>query len=74
MEGLEEILLSENQEYRRMDSETTEKEKAVKCLRLPDEVEDIIDDYVSAVNSQWLFYSQLLYRYGVEDALALLRE
>ncbi len=74
MEGLEEILLSENQEYCRMDSETTEKEKAVKCLHLPNEVENIIDDYVSAVNSQWLLYSQLLYRYGVEDALALVRE
>lgn len=73
-EGLEEILLSENQEYRRMDNEATEKEKAVKCLHLPYEVKNIIDDYVSAVNSQWLLYSQLLYQYGFEDALALLRE
>lgn len=74
MEGMENRLLSENQEYHRMDSETIEKENVVKSLRLPDEVTNAVDEYVSAVNSQWLLYSQLLYQCGIEDILALLQK
>lgn len=74
MESIENRLLSENQEYRQMDDESIKKEERIKSLHLPDEVENAVDEYVSAVNSQWLLYSQLLYRYGLEDALALFQE
>lgn len=74
MESIENRLLSENQEYRQMDDESIKKEEIIKSLHLPDEVENAVDEYVSAVNSQWLLYSQLLYRYGLEDALALFQE
>ena len=74
MESIENRLLSENQEYRQMDDESIKKEEVIKSLHLPDEVENAVDEYVSAVNSQWLLYSQLLYRYGLEDALALFQE
>ena len=52
MEGLEDRLLSENQEYRRMTLETIEKKNALKSVHLPDKVESTIDEYVSTVNSQ----------------------
>lgn len=74
MESIENRLLSENQEYRQMDDESIKKEERIKSLHLPNEVENAVDEYVSAVNSQWLLYSQLLYRYGLEDALALFQE
>ncbi len=74
MESIENRLLSENQEYRQMDDESIKKEEVIKSLHLPNEVENAVDEYVSAVNSQWLLYSQLLYRYGLEDALALFQE
>ena len=45
----------------------------MKKLELPEEVRRKIDSYVSAVNAQWLEYSEYMYRYGVKDALALLR-
>lgn len=74
MESIENRLLSENQEYRQMDDDSIKKEEMIKSLHLPDEAEDAVDEYVSAVNSQWLLYSQLLYRYGLEDAMALFQE
>lgn len=74
MESIENRLLSENQEYRQMDDESIKKEERIKSLHLPNEVENAVDEYVSAVNSQWLLYSQLLYRYGLEDALTLFQE
>ena len=74
MESIENRLLSENQEYRQMDDESIKKEEIIKSLHLPDEIENAVDEYVSAVNAQWLLYSQLLYRYGLEDALALFQK
>lgn len=50
-----------------------ELEESVNNLGLPEETFGRIDDYISAVNARWLRYSEFMYRYGVEDVLALLR-
>ena len=49
-----------------------ELEEQMKSLGLLEETRNMIDSYVSAVNAQWLKYSEFMYRYGVKDMLALL--
>ena len=50
-----------------------ELDESVRSLGLSKETYAGIDNYISAVNTRWLKYSEFMYRYGVEDVLALLR-
>ena len=34
----------------------------------------VIDNYLSALNAEWLRYGELAYQYGMEDILAMIKE
>ena len=66
-------LLAEDIKNREDEKRILALEEDLKKLELPEEVRRKIDSYVSAVNAQWLEYSEFMYRYGIKDILALLR-
>lgn len=73
IEGSDRQFRSACEKNQKAEEKILELEESVKNLGLPEETCGRIDDYISAVNAQWLKYSEFMYRYGVEDVLALLR-
>lgn len=73
IEGSDRVFQSADIKNRESEERILALEEDLKKLELPEEVRRKIDSYVSAVNAQWLEYSEYMYRYGVKDALALLR-
>lgn len=71
MEGAERKFQESNGNNREDEKTILELEASIERLGLPEEARHIIDLYVSAVNAQWLKYSEFMYRYGIEDMLAL---
>lgn len=63
----------ENEEFcqRREDADRLGKELSE--MELPEHCRSVLDEYVSAVEAEWLCYGELAYRYGMEDLLAILR-
>lgn len=61
------------EESQKLEKEILELDESVRSLGLSKETYARIDNYISAVNTRWLKYSEFMYRYGVEDVLALLR-
>lgn len=61
------------EESQKLEEKILELDKSVRSLGLSKETYARIDNYISAVNTRWLKYSEFMYRYGVEDVLALLR-
>ena len=73
MEGSDQKFRSACRKNQNAEDEIRGLEERVRCLGLSEEARLEIDSYVSAVNAQWLEYSEYMYRYGVKDALALLQ-
>lgn len=73
MEGSDREFQSADERNKKNEEKLLELEEQVKSLRLPEEARNKIDDYISAINAQWLKYSEFMYRHGVEDMIALLR-
>ena len=43
-------------------------------MTLSKEAREAVDEYISAVEAEWLCYGELAYRYGIEDMLTLLKQ
>lgn len=63
-----------NEEFCRKRKQADELGEKLDYLELPEEIRKVLDDYVSAVESEWLCYGELAYRYGIEDMLILLKQ
>lgn len=72
VEGSDRVFQSADAKNREGEEKILELENDLKELALPEEIRGKIDRYVSAVNAQWLRYSEFMYRYGIKDILALL--
>ena len=73
LEGSDRVFQSADVKNREGEERILELEKDLKELGLSEEIRGKIDSYVSAVNSQWLKYSEFMYRYGIQDILVFLR-
>ncbi|MCI9076627.1 MAG: hypothetical protein HFH10_12700 [Dorea sp.] len=73
MEGSDRVFQAADVKNKEGEERILELEKDLKESELPEEIRGKIDCYVSAVNAQWLRYSEFMYRYGIQDILALLR-
>lgn len=73
MEGSDRVFQSADAKNREEEERILELEKDLKELGLSEEIRRKIDSYVSAVNTQWLKYSEFMYRYGIQDILVFLR-
>ena len=72
-EGSDRVFHSSDAKNREEEERILELEKDLKELGLSEEIRRKIDSYVSAVNAQWLKYSEFMYRYGIQDILVCLR-
>ena len=63
-----------NEEFCRKRKLADELGKRLDEMKLPEEARNLLNDYVSAVESEWLCYGELAYRYGIEDMLTLLKQ
>lgn len=63
-----------NEEFCRKRKQADELGKRLDKMELPEEARNILNDYVSAVENEWLCYGELAYRYGIEDLLTLLKQ
>ena len=63
----------ENGEFCRRRKRADELGRKLDDIQLPQEARQAVDEYISAVEAEWLCYGELAYRYGVEDMLALLK-
>ena len=63
-----------NEEFCRKRKQADELGKELNHLELSEEARNLLNDYVSAVESEWLCYGELAYQYGVEDMLTLLKQ
>ena len=59
------------------------KKKGMKCFNMnkncvvwgfSEEIITVIDNYLCALNAEWLRYGELAYQYGMEDILAMIKE
>ncbi len=73
IEDSERQFQSASEKNQKAEEKIMELEEDVRSLGLPEEAYGKIDNYISAVNARWLKYSEFMYRYGIEDVLALLR-
>lgn len=48
--------------------------KKLRSMGLSEEIIIVIDNYLSALNAEWLRYGELAYQYGMEDILAMIKE
>lgn len=49
-------------------------EQELRSMGLSEEIIIVIDNYLSALNAEWLRYGELAYQYGMEDILAMIKE
>lgn len=73
MDGFEQKFLAENDENQRSEQKISELERQVENLGLSKEIYNKIDEYVSAINSQWIKCCGFAYQCGIKDILALLQ-
>ncbi len=64
----------EDAEFCRRREKVDELGKKLYEMKLSEEIREIMDDYVSAVEAEWLRYGELAYRYGLEDMLTMLKQ
>lgn len=64
----------ENAEFRRRREKADELGKRLDEMQLSKETRQAVDEYISAVEAEWLCYGELAYRYGIEDMLTLLKQ
>lgn len=64
----------ENAEFRRRREKADELGKRLDEMYLSKETRQAVDEYISAVEAEWLCYGELAYRYGIEDMLTLLKQ
>lgn len=64
----------ENAEFRRRREKADELGKRLDEMHLSKETRQAVDEYISAVEAEWLCYGELAYQYGVEDMLTLLKQ
>lgn len=64
----------ENAEFRRRRKKADELGKRLDEMQLSKETRQAVDEYISAVEAEWLCYGELAYRYGIEDMLTLLKQ
>lgn len=64
----------ENAEFRRRREKADELGKRLDEMHLSKETRQAVDEYISAVEAEWLCYGELAYRYGIEDMLTLLKQ
>lgn len=64
----------ENAEFRRRREKADELGKRLDEIQLSKETRQAVDEYISAVEAEWLCYGELAYRYGIEDMLTLLKQ
>lgn len=71
-DGVKEFM--EDEEFRKRRECADQLGKKLSEMELPMYCQDVLDDYVSAVEAEWLRYGELAYQYGMEDMLAILRQ
>lgn len=64
----------ENADFRRRREKADELGKRLDEIQLSKETRQAVDEYISAVEAEWLCYGELAYRYGIEDMLTLLKQ
>lgn len=64
----------ENAEFRRRREQADKLGKRLDKMHLSKETRKAVDEYISAVETEWLCYGELAYQYGVEDMLTLLKQ
>lgn len=64
----------ENTEFCQKRERANELGKKLHEMDLTEEIRRAMDDYVSAVEVEWLCYGELAYRYGLEDMLTILKQ
>lgn len=64
----------ENEEFRQRREHADRLGKELSAMELPEHCQSALDEYVSAVEAEWLCYGELAYRCGMEDLLAILRQ
>ena len=72
IEDSEREFRSSCEESQKLEGKILELDESVRSLGLSKETYARIDNYISAVNTRWLKYSEFMYRYGIEYVLALL--
>ena len=66
--------LKTDEEYKQRRKAALEQEELLKALNLPKEIMDQVDQLTSSINDYWSRYSDLVYRYALQDILAFLTE
>ena len=60
--------------YQKERDEVFQYEQKLRSMGLSEEIIIVIDNYLSALNAEWLRYGELAYQYGMEDILAMIKE
>lgn len=64
----------EDEKYSLCRKKSFELEQALNQIQISGEARQAVDDYVSAVESEWLCYGELAYQYGMDDMLTILKQ
>lgn len=64
----------EDTEFCQRREKANELEKKLDEMQISEEIRQAVDEYISAVEAEWLRYGELAYQYGVEDMLTLLKQ
>lgn len=64
----------ENAEFRRRRELADGLGERLDKMQLSEKTKKAVDEYISAVEAEWLCYGELAYRYGLEDMLALMKQ
>ena len=59
--------------YQKERDEVFRYEQELHSIGVSEEVLTVIDNYLSALNAEWLIYGELAYQYGMEDILAMIK-
>ena len=60
--------------YQKERDEVFQYEQELRSMGLSEEIIIVIDNYLSALNAEWLRYGELAYQYGMEDILAMMKK
>lgn len=60
--------------YQKERDEVFQYEQELCSMGLSEEIITVIDNYLCALNAEWLRYGELAYQYGMEDILAMIKE